>query len=125
MMVLGTRDNGKISIEKDMAARSGPTVPFTVALGKTIWPTAMENFIMLMVTHIKGTGLMTRQKAMAYITMSMGQYMKVIGRGIYRMDKEKKSGLMDLLLKAIIRMAKKVAWVITFGQINLNMLANG
>lgn len=59
-------------------------------------------------------GLKIRPTATVYITMSMGQSMKAIGKMIYSMDSAKKFGLMGPNMRGTITTAKNKGKVIFF-----------
>lgn len=54
----------------------------------------------------------------------MVQNMKVNGRMINKMEKEKKHGMMAHILKGIMRMEKRKEWVLLIGVIIHNMWVN-
>ena len=67
---------------------------------------------------------MIKHMDMAYIHILMEQNMKDIGKKINKMEKEKKVGLMVLLMKEIINLEKKVGKEFSNGQMEVHMKEN-
>lgn len=80
---------------------------------------------MLMEILSKESGMMIRQMATEYIHIQMVRSMKGIGRMIYNMGKEKKSGQMEADTKVNIEKEKSMVKVFMFGQMEVLMMENG
>ena len=73
-----------------LAYKYGQMVQSTKDNGQTIKLMAMEYFFILKGINIVVNGKMEKHLAMEYLNKIMEQNMKVIGKRIYKMDKEKK-----------------------------------
>ena len=83
--------------------RFGLMVAFMKDIGKMIRLMEKEDLFMLMEMSMRGIGWMIRLMAMAHILIQMEQHMWVTGSMISKKDKEKKIGLMVLLMKVTIK----------------------
>ena len=92
-----------------MGNKSGQMVLSMKENGNPIKPMAMANLYMQMETYTKDNGKMTRHMAMEATLMQMEQHTLETGKTINNMVEVLKPGLMELNMKAYIRMGKSMA----------------
>ncbi len=73
----------------------------------------------------KENGIMAKYKALAYANGLMGNFMKVIGSIIKKVDKASINGLMEDNIKAVIEMIKNMVKGHIYGLMVENILENG
>ena len=111
--------------KKDTESNFGKTEQNTKAFGKTTRQMAKAHFIIWMEINTTVTGLMTKLMGTAGIHIQTVILMKVSGKMMCKMEKEKKLGSMVPSFKEIIKWVRNTALAIINGLTNPNIKAIG
>lgn len=118
-------ENGLEDSEMVMVFSNGLMVLDTRDSGKIIELMARANLLILMATFMTVTGLMIKPTDMVSIIISMEPCTKDSGETIFNMEREKNHGQINQSMRVNIWQERSMVLVFTLGTMDLDTLVNG